>query len=123
MEDLLRGEILAAMLVRRKALGSRIFGHRIHEFLTSAFLHAPRSLPHHFFSVLHSVCGLTAVPLPEGIFFVSTQLYVLPVAGQCSPLVVSGSATDGSQREGDAALWRTRGNNSGRSSESTRAQG
>lgn len=69
------------------------------------------------------MCGFTAVPLPEGIFFVSTQLHVLPVAGQCSPLVVSGSATDGSQRESDAAVWRTRCNDSGRSSERTRGQG
>lgn len=66
-------------------------------------------------------CGFSAVPLPEGIF-VSTQLHVLPVAGQCSPLVVSGAATYGSQREGDAALRRTRGDHSGRSSERTRAQ-
>lgn len=40
------------MLVRREALGSRIFEHRVHEFLTSAFLHVLCSLPHHFFSVL-----------------------------------------------------------------------
>ena len=69
------------------------------------------------------MCGFTAVPLAEGVIFVSPQSHVLPVAGQCSPLVVSGTATDGSQREGDAAIWRTRDNNSGRSSESSRAQG
>lgn len=49
------------------------------------------------------------------MFFVPTQLHVLPVAGQCSPLAVPGAAAGGSQREGDAALWRTRGSNSGRS--------
>lgn len=56
------------------------------------------------------------------MFFASVQLHVLPVAGERSALVVSGSATDGSQREGDAALRRTCGNKSGRSFESTCAQ-
>lgn len=49
------------------------------------------------------------------MFFVPTQLHVLPTAGQCSPLAVHGAAAAGSQREGDAALWRTRGSCSGRS--------
>lgn len=50
------------------------------------------------------------------MFFVPTQLHVLPIAGQCSPLAVHGAAAGGSQREGnDAALWRTRGSDSGRS--------
>lgn len=56
------------------------------------------------------------------MFFVSAQLHVLPVAGERSALVVSGSATDGSQRKGDAALRRTCGNKSGGSFESTCAQ-
>lgn len=49
------------------------------------------------------------------MFFVPTQLHVLPIAGQRSPLAVHGAAAGGSQREGDAALWRTRCSDSGRS--------
>ena len=66
---MLRGEILAAMLVRRETLGSRIFEHRIHEFLTSAFLRAPCSLPQHFFSVLPSVALLLCLCLRESSLF------------------------------------------------------
>lgn len=73
-------------------------------------------------SSLSYLCGFTAVALLERMFFVSAQLHVLPTAGERSALVVPGSATDGSQREGDAALRRTCGNNSGRSFESTCAQ-
>lgn len=57
----------------------------------------------------------------QGMFFVPTQLHVLPTAGQCSPLAVHGAAAGGSQREGDAALWRTRGGHSGRSLDKLKA--
>ena len=117
---------------------------RIHVFLTSVFVHGPCSLsPSLIMSYSHRMawvekdlkdglvstpcliflCGFVTLSLFERIFFLSAQLHVLPAAGQCSPTVVCGSAADGSQREGDAALWRARCNNSGRSSEGTHVQG